>query len=85
MLAIGKDTFADSSLILDVLQKNFDSKVAASPSDKAYEVFGNGLFSLALRFAPVESLPKAFMKDRETVFRKFTLACLSQQHIASPL
>lgn len=70
ILAIGKDFFADSSLIIDVLQKNFNSKLLASPTDKALEVFGNSLFQLALRVIPVKTLPPAFVRDRETIFRK---------------
>jgi hypothetical protein len=70
VLAIGKDVYADSNLIIDVLQANFNSKLATSTADKAFENFGNDLFGLALRIIPVKTLDPAFAKDRETIFRK---------------
>jgi hypothetical protein len=70
ILAIGRDFFADSSLIIDVLQKSLNSKLAPSPGDKAFDVFGNSLFSLALRVIPVKTLDPGFVKERETIFRE---------------
>jgi len=69
-LAIGKDVYADSNLIIDVLQANFNSKLTTSPADKAFENFGNDLFNVALRIIPVKTLDSAFAKDRETIFRR---------------
>jgi hypothetical protein len=70
ILAIGKDFFADSSLIIDTLQKNFNSTLSSSPSDKAFEVFGNSLFQLALRIIPMKPLEASFVKDKEIIFGK---------------
>ena len=70
ILAIGKDFFADSSLIIDTLQKSFNSKLPTNPADKAFEDFGDSLFKLVLRVIPVKTLDQGFMKDRETIFRE---------------
>ncbi|CZT03154.1 uncharacterized protein RAG0_10017 [Rhynchosporium agropyri] len=66
VLAIGKDIFADSSLIIDVLGAL--GQLKSDPAAKAFEVFANSLFQVALRIAPPALLEPSFVKDREDIF-----------------
>lgn len=67
VLAIGKDVYCDSSLIIDTLQSTFNG-LPTTPADKAYEVFGVGIFSSALNIISTAALTPEFIKDRETIF-----------------
>ncbi|KAF2759713.1 hypothetical protein EJ05DRAFT_474778 [Pseudovirgaria hyperparasitica] len=68
VLAIGKDVYCDSSLIIDTIQKTFKA-LPSHPADKAFETFGSaGLFGSALNVIPTAALTPEFLKDRETIF-----------------
>lgn len=67
VLAIGKDVYADSSLIIDEVQKRFNA-LPTTPADKAYEQFGIEVFTSALNIIPVAALTPDFVKDRESIF-----------------
>lgn len=74
MLAIGKDVFCDTSLIIDALvEMEAVVDVEQSKSDKAYEAWGNRLFQNVLGLVPEQAWTPEFMKDRETVFCKFNI------------
>ncbi|KAL2075248.1 hypothetical protein VTL71DRAFT_191 [Oculimacula yallundae] len=66
VLAIGKDLFADSSLIIDVLGAL--GSLPSDPAAKAFEVFASSLFQVALRIAPPTLLEPSFVKDRKDIF-----------------
>ncbi|KAH9826658.1 glutathione s-transferase like protein, partial [Teratosphaeria destructans] len=69
LLAIGKDVYADTALIFDVVNTQLaPGKVPTSPNDKAWEQYGVTLFTEALGVIPMEALTPEFVKDRETVF-----------------
>ena len=67
LLALGKDVYADTSLIIDELQARYN-KLPTTPADKAYEVFGVQIFATALTVIPTEALTQEFIKDRLTIF-----------------
>ena len=67
VLAIGKDVYADSSLIIDEITSRFN-EIPTSPADKAYEQFGIEIFTSALNIIPVAALTPEFIKDRENIF-----------------
>ena len=67
LLAIGKDIYADTSLIIDVLQSLFHG-LPTTPADKAYEVFGIGIFTSALNIIPIAAITPEFIEDRESIF-----------------
>lgn len=67
VVSIGKDAYADTSLIIDTLQKTF-LKIRTSPFDSALEAWSNAVFASALSVIPQAALTPEFIKDRETVF-----------------
>jgi glutathione S-transferase len=67
VLAIGKDIYANSSLIIDEITSRFNA-LLTTPADKAYEQFGIEIFTSALNVIPVAALTPEFIKDRETIF-----------------
>lgn len=71
LLAIGKDVYVDSSLIMDTIQAQLGD-IATSPADKAYEVWGNTVFQSALGAIPSAVLSDEFVKDRKTIFPMLT-------------
>ena len=70
LLAVGKDVYCDSSLIIDViLNKLAPGKVPTSIADKAWESWGYDTFVAVLLLAPDAIVDnKDFVKDRETIF-----------------
>lgn len=70
VLAIGKDVFCDTSIIVDAVQSLF-GPLPQSPADKAYEAFGNTTFWSVLSLVPKAALTPEFIKDRETIFRQW--------------
>lgn len=71
VLAIGKDVFCDSGLIVDALVELGVTKgVESDKGDTAYRVWGDNTFQNALSMVPSQALTPAFVKDRETIFRK---------------
>jgi len=67
LLAIGKDIYADSALIIDVITSQL-GKIPTSPADKAYEAWGKEVFGDCLGLLPSEVLTKDFIKDRQEIF-----------------
>jgi glutathione S-transferase len=67
LLAIGKDIYADTSLITDVIVSQL-GKIPTSPADKAYEAWGKDVFSDCLGLIPSEMLTDEFIKDRQDIF-----------------
>ncbi|USW55181.1 Putative glutathione S-transferase, Thioredoxin-like superfamily [Septoria linicola] len=67
VIAIGKDIYADSSIIIDQILAEH-GKLPRNPADKAYEVFGANLFSEILSLIPMQVLTPDFVKDRSTIF-----------------
>jgi glutathione S-transferase len=70
-LAVGRDVYADSSAIIDVIlnQLGGKNKVPTSKADKAFEVWGNDTFSAVLPLLPPQAVnDPTFSKDRATIF-----------------
>ncbi|KAF3011212.1 hypothetical protein E8E13_011619 [Curvularia kusanoi] len=67
LLALGKDVYADSALIIDEVQSRYNA-LPTTPADKAYEVFGTQIFVSALNVIPTAALTPEFVKDRLTIF-----------------
>jgi glutathione S-transferase len=71
LLAIGRDVYADSSLILSAILSRLgaSNKIATTPADKAYEVWGNETFRSVLPLLPPQATDsEAFVRDRESIF-----------------
>ncbi|KAG9185552.1 hypothetical protein G6011_06883 [Alternaria panax] len=68
LLAMGKDVYCDSSLIVSTLQEKFNI-LPTSPADRAYEAFGNALFESVLSVIPSAMLTPDAIKDRITIFQ----------------
>lgn len=70
LLAVGRDVYCDSSLIIDVvLNKLAKASIPSSPADKAWESWGYETFVAVLTLAPDAVVDnKDFVKDRETIF-----------------
>ena len=71
LLAIGRDVYADSSIILSAIlgRLGASSKIATHASDRAYEVWGNETFRSVLPLLPPQATQsEAFVKDRESIF-----------------
>jgi len=69
VLAIGKDVYCDSSLIIDViLDKLAKNELPRSTADKAWESWGYETFMSVLPLIPHAVLSPDFVKDRETIF-----------------
>lgn len=69
VLAVGKDIYADSSAIIDViLDKLAKKEVPRSTADKAWETWGYQAFAAILSLVPHEFLSPDFVKDRSTIF-----------------
>ena len=67
LLAIGKDVYADSSAVIDIIQSTLVG-LPTSPADKAYEAWGNLVFQEVLSIIPKAALAPDFVKDRQTIF-----------------
>jgi glutathione S-transferase len=71
VLAAGRDVYADSSAIIDVIlnQLGGKDKIATSKADKAFEVWGNSTFQAVLPLLPPQALDdKTFVDDRASIF-----------------
>jgi glutathione S-transferase len=71
VLAVGRDVYADSSAIIDVIlnQLGGKDKIATSKADKAFEVWGNDTFQAVLPLLPPQALDdKTFVEDRASIF-----------------
>lgn len=69
LLAVGKDVYADSSLICDIITKKLaPGKIPTSPADDAYNIWGSTVFSEILSLIPGEVLTDGFVKDRAPIF-----------------
>lgn len=69
VLAVGKDIYCDSALIIDLINEKLGVwQVPESPADKAWEAWGQAAFFEALTLVPLEVLTDDFVKDRETIF-----------------
>ena len=69
LLAVGKDVYCDSSLIVDLIVNGLaPGKVPTSLADKAWEAYGYETFMATLSLAPDAFLNPDFVKDRQTIF-----------------
>lgn len=71
VLAVGRDVYADSSAIIDVIlnQLGGKDKIATSKADKAFEVWGNDTFKSVMPLLPPQAInDETFAKDRATIF-----------------
>jgi glutathione S-transferase len=69
VLAVGKDIYCDSSLIIDLVNDKIGKwMIPVSPADKAWEAWGHEAFMEILTLIPLEVLTDDFVKDRETIF-----------------
>lgn len=69
LLAIGKDIYADSNLVIDVALSLGKGKLATSPADQAYKEWADVVFNNdILGLIPMEVLTPEFLKDREGIF-----------------
>nr|POE78079.1 hypothetical protein CFP56_09720 [Quercus suber] len=69
LLAIGKDIYADSRLIIDTILSTLGKgNVVTSPADKAFQDWGQSTFEEILEVVPTSFLSPEFVKDREHIF-----------------
>ncbi|KAK5137132.1 hypothetical protein LTR08_000637 [Meristemomyces frigidus] len=70
VLAVGKDVYCDSSLIIDVAMSTLvkSGSLETSAADKAFEDWGSNTFQESLGLVPQQALTSEFVKDRETIF-----------------
>lgn len=71
LLAVGRDVYADSSAIIDVVlnQLGGKDKIATSKADKAFETWGNETFKSVMPLLPAQAVnDEKFSKDRATIF-----------------
>ena len=70
LLAVGKDVYADSSLMIDVIASRLMAAGALETGarDKAFEAWGNAAFVEMLGLLKIDQLPAAFVRDRATIF-----------------
>ncbi|KAK3075385.1 hypothetical protein LTR53_001316, partial [Teratosphaeriaceae sp. CCFEE 6253] len=70
LIAVGKDIYADSAHMIDLITSKLAKAgaVATSPADKAYQDWGNNVFKEMLGIIPTQALTPEFVKDRETIF-----------------
>ena len=55
ILAVGKDVYCDSALIIDTIVETL-GKIPSSPDDKAYQSWGENTFQEALGLVPPQAL-----------------------------
>ena len=67
LLALGRDVYCDTALIIEIIQKHLGG-LATSPADHAYEAFADQLFSSGLACIPSALLSEDFVKDRAPIF-----------------
>jgi len=67
LLAVGKDVYCDSALIIDTIVETL-GKIPSGPHDNAYHAWGENTFQEALGLVPPQALSPEFVKDRETIF-----------------
>lgn len=71
LFAVGRDVYADSSAIIDVILKQLGGKdkIKTSSADKAFETWGNETFKSVMPLLPAQAVEdKTFAKDRATIF-----------------
>jgi glutathione S-transferase len=70
LLAVGKDIYADSSRIIELIVKDLakSGAVPTAPTDKPYEDWGNVVFGESLGLISPSRLSPAFVNDRKTIF-----------------
>nr|POF27668.1 hypothetical protein CFP56_71477 [Quercus suber] len=69
LLAIGKDVYADSRLIIDTILNTLGKgDVITSAADKAFQDWGQSTFEEILEVVPTSFLSEDFVKDRESIF-----------------
>lgn len=70
LLAVGRDVYADSAAIVDVILNKLGGKdrIQTSKADKAFELWGSDTFKSVMPLLPQQALTPAFVKDRETIF-----------------
>ncbi|KAK5164352.1 uncharacterized protein LTR77_010048 [Saxophila tyrrhenica] len=69
VLAVGKDVYCDSSLIISIVLDLSGSKLKrGGASDKAWEAWGAETFQAVVTLVPGPALSEVFVKDRKTVF-----------------
>lgn len=71
VLAVGKDIYCDTSLIVHKILElqGPQGGLHQHPASHAFEQWANWAFSTALTLAPAQLLTPEFVKDRETIFR----------------
>jgi glutathione S-transferase len=70
-MAVGKDVYVDSSLMIDIIVTKLAKlgAVITTPADKAYEAWGISAFrEVCSGVLPVHNFPPEFIKDRQTIF-----------------
>ncbi|ETS83871.1 hypothetical protein PFICI_05747 [Pestalotiopsis fici W106-1] len=70
LMAIGKDVYCDSAVAVDALQA-LSATLQSSPSDKAFEAYGNTIIGIMLRAFALDSFP-GLVQDRATIFSVVT-------------
>lgn len=69
LLAIGKDVYADSRLIIDtILSQLGKGNLITSPADKAFQDWGQSTFEEVLSLVPPSFLSPEFVEDRQHIF-----------------
>ncbi|KAK5116930.1 hypothetical protein LTR62_006651 [Meristemomyces frigidus] len=72
LLAVGKDVYADSQTIIDVIMHRLaasgSNSVPTSPADKAWDNLGTSIFREVVLLMDPDVLPREFIQDRKTIF-----------------
>lgn len=66
IMVIGKDVYCDSAVAIDAIRALSDT-LQSSPSDKAFEAYGNTVIGIMLRAFALDSFP-GLLQDRATIF-----------------
>lgn len=67
LLALGKDIYCDTALIVEIIQEHLGG-LQTSPADRAYEAFADRLFYSGLACIPPSLLSDDFVRDRAPIF-----------------
>lgn len=68
MLAVGRDVYCDSALIVTTTLKKLGGNLPTSPADAAFQDWGNATFQGVIATIPAAKLEPGFVADRASIF-----------------
>lgn len=68
VLAIGRDVYCDSALIISTALSKLGGSLPTSPSDAAFQDWGNVVFQGVIATIPQTALEPGFVNDRASIF-----------------